>query len=177
MINSKNIPYYLIAIGLFVLFKFGFTYANNDNLLFLLKPTDKLVGLLTGSNSIYISDKGFFYNQLNIVIDKSCAGFNFWVLTFLMLTFLGLKYFDSNIKKLLAIPLALIGAYFLTIFVNTSRIFASIVIQNQMSDFLENQKHIIHETIGIVTNLTFLILTYFIIDRILIKKIHNAELT
>ena len=175
--NIKNIPYYLIAVGIFILFKFGFTYAVNDNLTFLLKPTDKLVGLLTGSNSVYISDKGYFYNQLNIVIDKSCAGFNFWVLSFLMLTFLGLKYFDSNIIKLLTIFLSLIGAYLLTVFVNTSRIFASIVIQNQMSDFLANQKHIIHETIGIVTNLTFLILTYFIIDRILIKKIHNAKLT
>ena len=175
--NIKNIPYYLTAIGIFILFKFGFTYADNDNLIFLLKPTDKLVGLLTGSNSVYISDKGFFYNQLNIVIDKSCAGFNFWVLSFLMLTFLGLKYFNSKIKKLLAIPLALISAYCLTIFVNTSRIFVSIVIQNQMNDIFSNQKHIIHETIGIVTSLSFLILTYFIIDKILIKKTHNAKLT
>jgi len=175
--NIKNIPYYLITVGIFILFKFGFTYAVNDNLTFLLKPTDKLVGLLTGSNSVYISDKGYFYNQLNIVIDKSCAGFNFWVLSFLMLTFLGLKYFDSNIKKTLTILLSLIGAYLLTVFVNTSRIFASIVIQNQMSNIFVNQKHIIHETIGIVTNLSFLILTYFIINRVLIKRIHNAKLT
>ena len=177
MINNKNLPYYFIAIGLFVLFKFGFTYANNDNLLFLLKPTDKLVGLLTGSNSVYILDNGYFHNQLNIVIDKSCTGFNFWVLSFLMLTFLGLNNLDNKLKKLLVIPFALTFAYFLTIFVNTSRIFASIVIQNQMSDVFSNQKHIIHETIGIVTNLSFLILTYFIMDRILIKRIHNAKLT
>jgi exosortase K len=175
--NINNIPYYLTAIGIFILFKFGYSYADNDNLIFLLKPTDKLVGLLTGSNSVYISDKGYFYNQLNIVIDKSCAGFNFWVLSFLMLTFLGLKYFDSNKKKLLTILLSLIGAYLLTVFVNTSRIFASIVTQNQMSDIFVNQKLIIHETIGIVTNLSFLILTYFIIDRILIKRTHNAKLT
>ena len=169
--NNKNILYYLITIGIFILFKFGFTFADNDSLTFLLKPTDKLVGLLTGSSSIYISENGYFHNQLNIFIDKSCAGFNFWILSFMMITFLGLKNIENNLKKVFTIPLALIGTYFLTIFVNSSRIFASIVIQNQMSDIFVNQKHIIHETIGIVTNLSFLILTYFIINRVLIKRI------
>jgi len=169
VINIKNIPYYLIAIGIFILFKFGFTYAENDSLTFLLKPTDKLVGLLTGSNSIYIMDKGYFHDELNIVIDKSCAGFNFWILSFLMLTFLGLKYFGSNLKKALIIPLALTGAYFFTIFVNTSRIFASIVIQNQTISYFENQQHNIHEIIGIITNLTFLILVYFLTNKVLAR--------
>jgi exosortase K len=177
VINNNNIPYYLIAIGIFILFKFGFIFADNDSLTFLLKPTDKFVGLLTGSNSIYISDNGYFHNELHIFIDKSCAGFNFWILSFLMLTFLGVKNFDNNLKKTLTIPLALIGAYFLTIFVNASRIFASIVIQNQTSSYFENHQHLIHESIGIITNLSFLILVYSLTDRILTNRIHNAKLT
>ncbi|MDA3885531.1 MAG: exosortase K [Candidatus Delongbacteria bacterium] len=177
MKKNKNLPYYLIAIGIFILFKLGYKFSKNDSLIFLLKPIDKLVGLLTGSNSVYITETGYFHNQLNIFIDKSCAGFNFWIISFLMLTFLGLKNSDNNLKKLLTIPLAITGAYFLTILVNTSRIFASIVIQNQTSGFFENQQHIIHEAIGIVTNLSFLILVYFFIDKILTKRIYNAKLT
>ncbi|MCP5062808.1 MAG: exosortase K [Ignavibacteriae bacterium] len=169
--------YYLIAIGFFILFKFGFTFADNDSLTFLLKPTDMLVGLLTGSSSVYISENGYFHNQLNIFIDKSCAGFNFWILSFFMITFLGLKNIENNLKKVFTIPLALIGAYFLTIFVNSSRIFASIIIQNQTNSIFEDQQHIIHETVGIVTNLSFLILVYFLTDRILTNKIYNAKLT
>ena len=162
---------------IFIFLKFGFTIADNDDLTFLLKPTDKFVGLLTGTNSIYFSDKGYFHNTLNILIDKSCAGFNFWSLSFLMLTFLGLKYSNNKSKRIFIIPLALIVAYLFTIFTNTSRIFVSIVIQNQTSNIIESQQHNIHELIGIITNLSFLILVYFSTNEILIKRSHYAKLT
>jgi exosortase K len=173
--TNKNIPYYLTAVGLFVLLKFGFTVANNDDLIFLLKPTDKLVGLLTGSHSVYLADNGYFHANLNIFIDKSCSGFNFWVLGFLTFTYLTVKYFDKHFHKILTIPFALIGAYLLTIFVNSSRIFASIIVQTQAKNYFVNQQHLIHEAIGIITNLTFLILAYILIEKLLIHKRHNAK--
>ena len=173
--TNKNIPYYLTAVGLFILLKFGFTHADNNDLTFLIKPTDKLVGLLTGSHSIYLSDSGYFHEHLNIIIDKSCSGFNFWVLCFLIFTYLTVKYSDENLSKILSIPCALIGAYLLTIIVNTSRIFASIVVQYQTKNIFLNQQHIIHEAIGIITNLSFLILVYILIEKILINRRHNAK--
>ena len=157
--------------------KFGFRFAENDSLIFLLKPTKKFIELLTGSNSIYISDKGYYFSQLNFLIDKSCAGFNFWVLSFLMLTFLGLNNLNNHFKKMLTIPLALTGAYFFTIFANVSRIFASIVIQNQTNSYFESQQHLIHESIGIITYLSFLIFMYFLANKILTNKISYAKLT
>ena len=155
--------------------KFGYTLADNNNLNFLLKPTDKLVGLLTGSHSVYLSESGYNHEHLNIIIDKSCSGFNFWILCFLLLTYLTIKYFDKTLNKILTIPTALIGVYLLTIFVNTSRIFASIVVQTHTKNILLNHQHIIHEAIGIITNLTFLILAYILIEKLLIYKQHNAK--
>lgn len=175
MQTNKNTPYYLTAIGLFILMKFAFTLADNNDLTFLIKPTDKLVGLLTGSHSVFFSDKGYYHEHLNIIIDKSCSGFNFWILCFLLFTYLTVKHFDNSLHKFLAIPTALIGAYLLTIFVNTSRIFASIVVQTQTKNLFINQQHIIHEAIGIITNLTFLILAYVLIEKLLIHKPHNAR--
>ncbi|MFY7672063.1 exosortase K [Tenacibaculum sp. MEBiC06402] len=175
MQTNKNIPYYLTAVGLFILLKFGFTLADNNDLTFLLKPTDKLVGLLTGSHSIYLSDSGYFHEHLNIVIDKSCSGFNFWILCFLLFTYLTVKHFDKTLSKTLTIPTTLIGAYLLTIFVNTSRVFASIVVETQTKRILLNQQHIIHEAIGIITNLTFLILAYVLIEKLLTHKRYNAK--
>jgi exosortase K len=166
----------LTAVGLFILLKFGFTVADNNDLTFLLKPTDKFVGLLTGSQSIYLADNGYYHNNLNVLIDKSCSGFNFWVLCFLIFTYLTVRYFDKHFHKTLTIPFALIGAYLLTIFVNTSRIFASIVAQTLTKNIFLNQQHIIHEAIGIITNLTFLILAYILIEKLLIHKRHNAKL-
>jgi len=174
---NKNIPYYLTAIGLFILLKFGYTLADNDSLTFLIKPTDKLVGLLTNSKSVYFSDKGYYHETLNIIIEKSCSGFNFWLLCFCMLTFLLLKYIDKPLFKVLSIPLSLILAYILTIFVNASRIFASIIIQNQANNFLPNRPHLLlHEIVGVITNLSFLILVYYLLEQFLNKKQHNEKL-
>jgi exosortase K len=173
--TNKNIPYYLTAVVLFMLLKFGYTFANNDNLAFLLKPTDKLVGLLTGSQSVYLTDNGYYHDKLNILIDKSCSGFNFWILCFLMFTYLIERYFEKPLHKTLIVPAALTGAYLLAIFVNTSRIFASIVVQNQTKQFLPTQQHLLHESVGITTNLIFLILAYCLIEKLLIHKRHHAK--
>ncbi len=175
--TKKNTPYYLTAVGIFILLKFGFTLSNNNDLTFLLKPTDELVGFLTGSQSVYLSESGYFHEHLNIIIDKSCSGFNFWILNFLLFTYLTVQYFDKTLSKILTVPIALMGAYLLTIFVNTSRIFASIVVQAQTKSLFLNQQHIVHEAIGVITNLTFLILTYVLIDKILTHKRHHAKFT
>ena len=177
MQTNKNIPYYLIAVGLFLLLKFGYTLADNNDLTFLLVPTDQLVGLVTGSSSTYLSESGYYNEHLNIIIDKSCSGFNFWVLCFLLFTYLTIKYFDKPLQKKLIIPIALIGAYLLTIFVNTSRILASIIVQDQTKNIFQNQQHLIHEAIGIITNLTFLILAYVLIEKLLTYNRYNAEFT
>jgi exosortase K len=157
MHTNKKTPYYLTAVGLFILLKFGFKLADNNDLTFLLKPTDKLVGLLTGLHSVYLPASGYFHPHLNIMIDKSCSGFNFWILCFLLYTYLTVNHFDKNLSKILTIPSSLIGAYILTIFVNTARIFVTIVVQTQTKNIIQNHQHIIHEAIGIITYLSFMI--------------------
>jgi len=160
---NKNLPYLLTAVGLFIVLKFVFTLAGNDELLFLIQPTNVVVGLLTNSTSVYLSDHGFFHEDLNIIIDKSCSGFNFWILSFLLFTYLTVKHFERPLSKSLSIPISLIVAYLFTLFVNTSRIFVSIVVQQQTKSLFNNQR-IIHEGVGIITNLTFLILAYIIMN-------------
>lgn len=178
MQTNKNIPFYLTTIGIFILLKFGYTLADNDNLIFLLKPTDKIVGLLTGSHSVYLSDKGYYHDNLNILIEKSCSGFNFMLLCFCMLTFLFLKYANKTILNYLSIPVALFASYLLTIFVNASRIFVSIIMQQQANNFLPNRPHLIlHEIVGVITNLTFLIIIYIVSEKFLTNKYQNAKLT
>ena len=156
--------------------KLGYTFADNGNLSFLLQPTDKLVSFLTNSPSVYSESNGYFHEKLNILIDKSCSGFNFWILCFLVFTFLTIKYLRKPLHKLLSIPVALFGAWLLTIFVNTSRIYASIIIQNHSKNILANQQHVVHEAIGIITNLSFLILAFYLVEKLLIHKMHNAKL-
>lgn len=174
---SKNLGYYLATISIFILMKLGFVLASNKDVLFLLKPTNKLVGLLLGSHSVYQKDIGYYHSMLNISIDKSCSGFNFWCLSFLAFTHLLLKLSNQKTHKILSVVLALLVTYLLTIFVNTSRIYVSIIIQSQTKELFLNQQGIIHESIGIVTNLTFLILFYILIEKFTIKPHSYEKLT
>ena len=172
---NKNITYYFITAGLFILLKLWFTIAGNNDLMFLLEPTDRFVGLITGSNSVYFSDSGYYHDKLNILIDKSCSGFNFWILGFVVFTYLALKYFDKPLHKVLTIPAALLCAYVLTIFVNASRIYASVIVQTQTINIMPEQQHIVHEAVGIIIYLSFLVLAYYLIERFLIQ--HYAKLS
>ncbi len=172
---TKNTPYYLIAIGLFVLLKFWIGTFDNDQLQFLLKPTDKVFGLVTGTHSDYNSESGYFYDKFNILIDKSCSGYNFLLLCFVMLYFQVIRFTKQIRFKLLLLPISLGFAYTLTILINSSRILISAVLQNAKFNFLTFEPHIIHESIGVVTYLSFLLITYFLTDKILNKK--YAQLT
>lgn len=176
MQTNKNLLYYLLSIGIFLLLKLGYTFADNNSLFFLLKPTDKLVSFLTGSSSVYLVSNGYYNDKLNILIDKSCSGFNFWILCFLVFTYLTIKYLDKPIHKILSIPAALFSAYCVTIFVNTSRIYASIIVQHQTKNILLNYQPLIHEAVGIITNLSFLILAFYLLEKFLTNKLHHEKL-
>jgi exosortase K len=172
---NKNIPYYLIAIGLFVLLKFWIGTFDNNQLIFLLIPTDKIFELVTGTQSEYNSEIGFFYDKLNIVIDKSCSGYNFLLLCFVMLYFQLVKYAKQFKFKLVLLFGSLSIAYFLTILINSSRIIISVVFQNVKFDFWDFEPHILHESIGVLTYLSFLLITYYSTEKILNKR--YAQLT
>lgn len=167
----------MTAIGIFILLKITYIISDNNDLLFLLKPTDKLIGLATSTTSLYIEESGYFHEKLNILIDKSCSGFNFWILCFLMLYFLTLKFITTTSYKFFAFPIILASAYILTIFVNTSRILFSVFIHNSKKTFIDNNWNWLHQAEGSFIYLSFLIIIYLGFDFTLNKlKQHYAKL-
>jgi len=177
MLSKENYPYYLTALGLFVLLKLGFTVADNDSMAFLLRPINSAIELLTGSKAIYFPDKGFYHERLDVLIDKSCSGFNYLLLSFVMLVFLTVKYTTKQISKACMVPVSMLAAYVLTIFANTSRIFISIVIEHKNIHFLQEHQAVLHEAIGVLTYLSFLVLTYLLTEKYLIKTNKHAKFT
>ncbi len=171
----KNLPYYLIIAGLLFCFKWTFRLIWVDDLYFLLKPTSKIVETFSHSESIYLNNKGFYFESLNIIIDKSCSGFNFWMISFIAFSYLGIKYALTARWKTFNIFITLVITYFFTILVNASRILVSLYLQNFATSILPKHQHLIHESIGVTTNLTFLLLCYIIIEKILIKFYQNEK--
>jgi exosortase K len=96
-------------------------------------------------------------------------------LCFAVFTYLLVKYIKKPLYKALALPASLLGSFFFTILVNASRISASITVQNQTSNIFQNYQNIVHEAIGIITYLTFLVLTYLLVETLMARKAANEK--
>lgn len=163
---DRNIALYILVTCCFIILKFAFTYTDNDSIRFLTKPTNTIVELFANSSSIYCSANGYIHPKLNIVIDRSCSGYNYWILCFIMFSFLIFGKVTDTWSRLILIPIILFFSYFLTIFVNSSRILTSIFIE---SLFLEEVKGL-HQAEGVLIYSSFLILFYLVFNHLLNKR-------
>ncbi len=177
-LNRSKALYYILAIGIFIFLKIAYGSADNNSLAFLLKPTNKLIELIYNSDSQAIAQNGYYHKKLNIVIDKSCSGFNFGVLCFIMLTFLALQYQNIRIYKIMILPLMLLSSYIFTIFANTSRILFSVVISKTSEKFITYKPDWLHQAEGAFVYLSFLIIIYLGFEYLFKKMKKNyAKLT
>src|SRR5687767_12668761 len=107
-ITSRNLPYYAGILLLFLLLKYGYTLSTNDHLLFLLSPINTGIEIITDSKATYTVAEGFEHSRLSIIIDKSCSGFNFCLLSFTLLTLSTIHFYKTTNHKLLACATLLI---------------------------------------------------------------------
>lgn len=170
MILNKSDLHYFLVIALVVLLKLIYPYLDAGQLTFLLKPTSQIIELLFNTNPIFETNTGYYHPELNIEIDRSCSGFNFWMIVFLMITFLLLKHINEERKRLLTIPGLLIVTYFMTILVNSSRIVISLIIHNKTDSLFHFQPNWLHEAIGSFVYLFFLISIYLGTTILITKK-------
>jgi exosortase K len=167
---NKNIPYYFLVIGIFVLLKFWMGTFENEALAFLLRPTNEIIELLTGSHSVYEPELGYFYNDFNVVVDKSCSGYNFLLLCFVMTFIQVLRYLRRSIHKVLLLFTASAFAYVFTVLVNSARIVVTLFFQDLLVDLLNLSQNVVHESLGVITYLTFLLTIYLLIEKVLNNK-------
>jgi len=162
--------YPALAIALFLLFKGAYSFAQVEHLHFLLYPTSQSVAAFTGTTDSFLSGEGYYNAPLNILINKSCSGFNFWVISFLMGYCLLEKEGYSSLRNLLAIPISLILTYLFTILVNTTRILFSIFLHTEHSPLFAVNSSWSHQAEGAFIYLSYLIIAYLSIDYFQTKK-------
>ncbi len=156
MNNKKDFYYHFFAIAIFFLLKFVYRFFDNTTLLFLLKPVNFVVSILTNSKWIFLQEDGFYHEDLNIVINKSCSGYNFLLLCFLLIYLASKKLFRGKISGILLYPGAMLISWVITLFANSSRIVTSILLQQK----LRLQNGWLHEANGIFIYLSILIALY-----------------
>ncbi|MEM6298936.1 MAG: exosortase K [Bacteroidota bacterium] len=164
MLSKDKTIYFFVAAVVFIGLKFWYTVLTTDDLFTFLLPMVTFLEVLTHSTAPFLEGEGFYLEAADVLINKSCSGFNLWLMCFLMLSFLGVSHSKN---KLIVLPISLLVAYLFTVLVNSSRIFVSILVQEFITNQLGIDEKIVHEAIGITTNLGFLILLYFTAEKLL----------
>jgi len=173
---KKEIILLAICFGLFVILKFIYSCIDINALRFFLVPTTWGVSLFTDSSYNFVNDSGYFFPQLNIVIDKSCSGFTFWSICFLMISFQGIQ--SKKIRKSLIIPASLIVSYFIAVIANVSRITGYIIIMHSdLCALLNIDNKWLHKVEGVFIYMIFLIIFYLVFNFILTKNNKTNEET
>ena len=160
----------LLAFCLFLLLKAAYSMADVQHLIFLLAPSSEVVATFTGTDSRFISEQGYFNESLNILINKSCSGFNFWSICFLMSYCLLAKPYAPGLRNVLLLPLVLATTYLFTILVNSTRILFSIYLHSGNSQLLAVDSTWSHQAEGSFIYLSYLIIAYLSLDYFQTQK-------
>ena len=96
--------------------------ARADDLLWILTPTAHLVGVVTGAMFTLQPGEGYLSREHFFLIEKSCAGVNFMIAAFAMLSFALMHRVGSAVSAARVLAVSLIAAYAAAVVVNTVRI-------------------------------------------------------
>ena len=142
--------------------KYYYSIATPDQLRWILAPTTLLIELVSGKSFEFESYTGYMSSDHTFVIAAPCAGVNFLITAFLMLTLRRLwrDRFQANAWHF--IPLAAVTAYGATLIANTARIWLALS-DLEIHWLSANQQHRLE---GIVVYFGFLLLLFLVTDRL-----------
>lgn len=160
--DTINVLFIACVLTFGIILKLLFSASATEDLLFVLSPVNAMVEMFTSSNAIYVDGKGYWYTDLNVVIDKSCAGINFLILCFCITACSTAQYYKPSVQWAL-IPFCLVLAYVLTIAANSCRIISAITLLNAQANFAWIKSPWFHEALGSIFYLTFLIAIFLVI--------------
>ena len=146
--------------------------STHENLLFMLGPLNFLLEISHASQGFFDPEIGYQHPALNIVIDKSCSGFNFWIISFAAISSLKLKSGQVPFPGALGIMCFMLLSYLITLLANYSRI--TVAIQSlHLADRLPwLGSDWFHQASGSFTYLCCLLLAYFFLDQRFNKTAH-----
>lgn len=176
MQKSANWPFYILIGLVFILLKLFFRHADVHQLRLFITPPALALQSITGDIGSYSPQGGYLFKNLGVAINKSCAGFNLFLIAFLTTSTLVLQYAEKWRHKLIALTISLLVAYLFTMLTNSFRIYVAILGQQIADLYLPTRPHLqLHEAIGVLVNLFFLILFYFFLQQTLKKHQIHAE--
>lgn len=139
--------------------------ARVDDLWWILSPTAWLVGVVTATSFTAMPGEGYFSHDRLFLIEKSCAGINFMIAAFGMLTLALFHRVASAVSCARVLGVSLLASYAAAVVVNAARIAIAIWLAAHpvaLATFPSTQ---IHRFEGIAVYFGGLVLLYELVLR------------
>jgi exosortase K len=151
----------LCALGL----KHYYSTASPNQLRWILAPTTWLVELLSGKSFTFESHAGYMSSDHSFLIAASCAGVNFLITAFLVLSLRTLWRQRNNAWSWHIIPASAFIAYVATIAANTLRIFIALETRTLTEELRWLSASQSHRLQGISVYFGFLLILFLLTDK------------
>ena len=142
--------------------KHSYSTASINELRWILAPTTFLVELISGVRFNFESHAGYLSSDRSFLIAGSCAGVNFLIAAFLMLSLSRLWRANLSWKF---IPCALVLAYSVTLVANTVRISTALQLKQTPLEIASLSSNQMHRLEGILIYFGFLLGLFLVTEQ------------
>ena len=142
-----------------------YSTATPDELRWILAPTTALVEVLSGRSFEFESYTGYMSSDHRFVIAVPCAGVNFLLTAFLMISLRRLWRDRFQGVSWRFLPIAALLAYAATLIANTTRICIALEMQRRAVEVSWLTGNQLHRLEGIVIYFGFLLLLFMLLER------------
>lgn len=158
----------MLAVTALVVWGLKRTYADSraDDLQWILAPTARLVGAVTGVQFVPSPGEGYVSHARLFLIEKSCAGINFMAAAFLVLVLTLFRRATSPGSVALVLIGSLSAAYVAAVMVNATRIAVALWLGTPSVPLSISAAAEVHRIEGIVVYFAGLTLLYEVARRL-----------
>lgn len=175
-ILRNNFIYYLFGLFLIFMLKLLYSTADSERLVWLLAPTARWAGMLTGIPFIRETGMGYVNHGLRFVIAPSCCGLQFMVIVIAVLLF---SFIHRVRKKVLFSLLVPVFSFLYTVLINGLRITLAILLPLWLPGLTAYDSLLtparLHTLIGIVVYFSTLLLVCRLAEALIPKKAGSAS--
>jgi exosortase K len=140
--------------------------ARAEDLWWILSPTARVVGFVTGTVFAVAPGEGYFSRDRLFLIEKSCAGINFMVAAFGMLAFALVHRVGSGVSGACVLGVSLLASYAAAVLVNASRVAIAMWLAAHPVAWSTFTAAEVHRLEGIAVYFGGLVLLYELVQRL-----------
>ena len=156
---------FVVVLGCALALKAFYSTASADQLRWILAPTTALVELVSGASFEFEAHAGYLSRERGFLLASSCAGVNFLITAFLVLTLKKLLRAAAKNIAWTFIPAAAAIAYLVTLVANTTRIAIALQLRKLPNGIYALNPVQLHRLEGIVIYFGFLLLLFVLSEH------------